>query len=83
MGGFFVTFVLTGVFFILFIFSSFVSCSVSSLLSSSCKLQTKFNLNEMHKHGDVVLGGLFEVHYTSAFSEKTFTSEPQQPHCTG
>ncbi|XP_045928766.1 extracellular calcium-sensing receptor-like [Micropterus dolomieu] len=37
----------------------------------------------MHKPGDVVLGGLFEVHYTSVFTERTFTSEPQQPSCKG
>ncbi|KAM4567017.1 extracellular calcium-sensing receptor-like [Odontesthes bonariensis] len=43
----------------------------------------KFNLNEIQKSGDVVLGGLFEVHYTSSFPEQTFTSEPQQPSCKG
>ncbi|KAG7240801.1 hypothetical protein INR49_026369, partial [Caranx melampygus] len=37
----------------------------------------------MHKPGDVILGGLFELHYTSVFPEWTFTSEPQQPRCTG
>ncbi|XP_076591623.1 extracellular calcium-sensing receptor-like [Chaetodon auriga] len=37
----------------------------------------------MHKPGDVVLGGLFEVHYGSVFPEWTFTSEPQQPTCKG
>ncbi|KAM9733897.1 extracellular calcium-sensing receptor-like [Menidia menidia] len=37
----------------------------------------------MHKPGDVFLGGLFEVHYTSVFPERTFTSEPQQPICKG
>ncbi|XP_044059694.1 extracellular calcium-sensing receptor-like [Siniperca chuatsi] len=37
----------------------------------------------MHKPGDVVLGGLFEVHFTSVFRERTFTSEPQQPSCKG
>ncbi|XP_049919075.1 extracellular calcium-sensing receptor-like [Epinephelus moara] len=37
----------------------------------------------MHKPGDVVLGGLFEVHYTSVFPERTFTSEPRQPSCKG
>ncbi|XP_059187150.1 extracellular calcium-sensing receptor-like [Centropristis striata] len=37
----------------------------------------------MYSHGDVVLGGLFEVHYTSVFPERTFTSEPQQPSCKG
>ncbi|XP_029374060.1 extracellular calcium-sensing receptor-like [Echeneis naucrates] len=37
----------------------------------------------MHKRGDVVLGGLFEVHYTSVLPDWTFTSEPQQPSCRG
>ncbi|XP_070761575.1 extracellular calcium-sensing receptor-like [Enoplosus armatus] len=37
----------------------------------------------MHKAGDVVLGGLFEVHYMSAFPELSFTSEPNQPRCQG
>uniref|UniRef100_A0A3Q3MEA1 Extracellular calcium-sensing receptor-like n=1 Tax=Mastacembelus armatus TaxID=205130 RepID=A0A3Q3MEA1_9TELE len=55
----------------------------SSSLPPSCKFQRQFHLNEMHKPGDVVLGGLFEVHYTSVFPEWTFTSEPQQPSCKG
>ncbi|KAM9318703.1 LOW QUALITY PROTEIN: extracellular calcium-sensing receptor-like [Pholidichthys leucotaenia] len=37
----------------------------------------------MHKPGDVILGGLFEVHYTSVFPELTFTSEPKTPICQG
>ncbi|XP_060929159.1 extracellular calcium-sensing receptor-like [Limanda limanda] len=37
----------------------------------------------MHKPGDVILGGLFEVHYTSVFPELTFTSEPTQLSCQG
>ena len=55
----------------------------SSCLPSVCKLRKKFHLNKMHKPGDVLLGGLFEVHYTSDFPERTFTSEPQQPLCKG
>ncbi|XP_029699310.1 extracellular calcium-sensing receptor-like [Takifugu rubripes] len=37
----------------------------------------------MHEPGDVLLGGLFEVHYSSVFPKWTFTSEPHQPVCTG
>uniref|UniRef100_A0A674N844 Extracellular calcium-sensing receptor-like n=1 Tax=Takifugu rubripes TaxID=31033 RepID=A0A674N844_TAKRU len=43
----------------------------------------KFQFNEMHEPGDVLLGGLFQVHYGSVFPEWTFTSEPHQPVCTG
>ncbi|KAM9733896.1 extracellular calcium-sensing receptor-like [Menidia menidia] len=37
----------------------------------------------MHSPGDVILGGLFEVHYTSVFPELTFTSEPNRLSCQG
>ncbi|KAM8769827.1 extracellular calcium-sensing receptor-like [Acanthopagrus schlegelii] len=37
----------------------------------------------MHKAGDVVLGGLFEIHFFSVFPDLSFTSEPQQPTCYG
>uniref|UniRef100_A0A3B3D878 Extracellular calcium-sensing receptor-like n=1 Tax=Oryzias melastigma TaxID=30732 RepID=A0A3B3D878_ORYME len=53
----------------------------SSLLT--CNLRKNFTLNEIYKPGDVVLGGLFEVHYTSVLPERAFTSEPQQPLCKG
>ena len=75
MGAFLDTYLLLCVYLILF--------SFSSSLPSSCKLRRKFHLNEMHKPGDVVLGGLFEVHYTSVFPERTFISEPEQPRCNG
>nr|XP_040034245.1 extracellular calcium-sensing receptor-like [Gasterosteus aculeatus aculeatus] len=35
----------------------------------------------MHKAGDVVLGGLFEIHFFSVFPDLSFTSEPQEPTC--
>ncbi|XP_051252472.1 extracellular calcium-sensing receptor-like [Dicentrarchus labrax] len=81
MGAFLDTYFLLCVYLILF-FSPSLNC-VSSSFPSSCKLRRKFRLSEMHKPGDVVLGGLFEVHYTSVFPEQTFTSEPQQPICKG
>ncbi|KAM9358872.1 extracellular calcium-sensing receptor-like [Symphorus nematophorus] len=37
----------------------------------------------MHKAGDVVLGGLFKVHFFSVFPDLSFTSEPPQPTCHG
>ncbi|XP_026152634.1 extracellular calcium-sensing receptor-like [Mastacembelus armatus] len=60
------------------------SCAASSpLYSSSCQLQGQFHLNGMHKAGDVILGGLFQVHFFSLFPDLSFTSEPQQPICHG
>ncbi|XP_049432619.1 extracellular calcium-sensing receptor-like [Epinephelus fuscoguttatus] len=49
--------------------------------STSCQLLGQFHLNGMHKAGDVVLGGLFQVHFFSVFSDLSFTSKPQQPTC--
>uniref|UniRef100_A0A7N8WZ02 Extracellular calcium-sensing receptor-like n=1 Tax=Mastacembelus armatus TaxID=205130 RepID=A0A7N8WZ02_9TELE len=62
--------------FYLFLISFLICFSESLLLSQSCKLLKRFYLNGMHKPGDVILGGLFEVHYSSVFPELTFTSEP-------
>lgn len=57
--------------------------SFTCFKAPSCKLWRTFNLNEMHKPGDVILGGLFRVHYSSVFPEWAFTSEPEQPVCSG
>ncbi|XP_020359373.2 extracellular calcium-sensing receptor-like [Oncorhynchus kisutch] len=51
--------------------------------SSSCRLREHFSLNGMYQKGDVILGGLFEVHYFTVFPELSFTSEPQQLYCEG
>ncbi|XP_067363706.1 extracellular calcium-sensing receptor-like [Channa argus] len=64
-------------------FVLFSSSLISPSLFSPCKLRRKFMLNGMHQPGDVILGGLFEVHYTSVFPELTFTTEPNQLMCLG
>uniref|UniRef100_A0A672Z6A4 G-protein coupled receptors family 3 profile domain-containing protein n=1 Tax=Sphaeramia orbicularis TaxID=375764 RepID=A0A672Z6A4_9TELE len=63
------------------LFSSYFSTTVFSTVSPSCNLQGQFHLNGMHKTGDVVLGGLFEVHFFSVFPDLSFTSQPQQYFC--
>ncbi|CAL9684083.1 unnamed protein product [Knipowitschia caucasica] len=37
----------------------------------------------MQKEGDLLLGGLFEIHFFSDFPDLTFTSQSQQPVCYG
>ncbi|XP_040902387.1 extracellular calcium-sensing receptor-like [Toxotes jaculatrix] len=61
----------------------FSAVSSTPYSSSSCQLQGQFHLNGMHKAGDVVLGGLFEIHFFSTYPDLSFTSEPQQPTCHG
>ncbi|XP_062329513.1 extracellular calcium-sensing receptor-like [Osmerus eperlanus] len=55
----------------------------SSSYSSSCRLREHFNLSGMHLEGDVVLGGLFEVHFYSTYPDLSFTTKPQQLVCEG
>ncbi|XP_027136173.1 extracellular calcium-sensing receptor [Larimichthys crocea] len=69
--------------FLVLLYSHFSSALSSSLYSSSCKLQGQFHLNGLHKAGDVVLGGLFEIHFFTVFPDLSFTSKPQQPTCHG
>ena len=69
--------------YLILLFSYFSSSMSSPLYSSSCQLQGQFHLNGMYKAGDVVLGGMFEIHFFSVFPDLSFTSEPQQPTCYG
>lgn len=46
-----------------------------------CRLQGNFRLNGMHQNGDLILGGLFEVHFLTIFPELNFTSRPEEPSC--
>ena len=67
------------VFLFLFSFSSHMS-STGPLY---CTSQRQFNLNGMHKFGDVTLGGIFNMNFYTKFSELNFTSEPKDPICYG
>ncbi|XP_025754091.1 extracellular calcium-sensing receptor-like [Oreochromis niloticus] len=68
-------------FLLLYCYFSFTAAS--SLSSSSCQSLGQFYLNSMQKSGDLILGGLFEVHFFSVLPNLSFTSEPQQPTCHG
>ena len=61
--------------------------SFSSHMSStgpfSCTSKRQFNLNGMHKFGDVILGGIFTFNFYTESSELYYTSEPNDPICFG
>uniref|UniRef100_A0A3P9B546 Extracellular calcium-sensing receptor-like n=1 Tax=Maylandia zebra TaxID=106582 RepID=A0A3P9B546_9CICH len=61
----------------------YFSYAVSSHVFPFCQLQGQFHLNGMHKSGDVVLGGLFPIHFFRSVPHLSFTSKPQQPTCHG
>ncbi|XP_029373393.1 extracellular calcium-sensing receptor-like [Echeneis naucrates] len=68
---------------LIFLCTCFSSLASSPLYSSSCQLQGQFHLNGMHKAGDVVLGGLFGMHFFSTHPDLSYHSEPKQPTCHG
>ncbi|XP_049432618.1 extracellular calcium-sensing receptor-like [Epinephelus fuscoguttatus] len=71
-------------FLLMYFMLSYSHCSSaipSPFYSTSCQLLGQFHLNGMHKAGDVVLGGLFQVHFFSVFPDLSFTSKPQHPTC--
>uniref|UniRef100_A0A8C4ZZV0 G-protein coupled receptors family 3 profile domain-containing protein n=1 Tax=Gadus morhua TaxID=8049 RepID=A0A8C4ZZV0_GADMO len=65
----------------------FFLISFSSHMSStgpfSCTSQRQFNLNGMHKFGDVIIGGIFNMNFYTKSSDLYFTSEPKDPICYG
>ncbi|XP_076850865.1 extracellular calcium-sensing receptor-like [Brachyhypopomus gauderio] len=66
------------------VWSSSLSLSLPAPLApgpSSCQLRGHFQLSGMRQDGDLILGGLFEIHFLTVFPELNFTSEPEQPYC--
>uniref|UniRef100_A0A8C2C869 Olfactory receptor C family, q13 n=1 Tax=Cyprinus carpio TaxID=7962 RepID=A0A8C2C869_CYPCA len=62
---------------IICLYLSFKFISAASILrSGTCQLQGRFRLNGMYQAGDVILGGLFEVHFLTVFPELSFRTEP-------
>ncbi|XP_077050090.1 extracellular calcium-sensing receptor-like isoform X1 [Siphateles boraxobius] len=55
--------------------------AASILRSDTCQIQGHFKLNGMYQDGDVILGGLFEVHFFTVFPELSFRTEPEPPYC--
>uniref|UniRef100_A0A7N6A3P9 G-protein coupled receptors family 3 profile domain-containing protein n=1 Tax=Anabas testudineus TaxID=64144 RepID=A0A7N6A3P9_ANATE len=62
---------------------NFFFSAVTPLYSFSCRLQGQFHLNGMHRSGDVILGGLFQIHFFSSYPDMYFTSKPKEPTCHG
>ncbi|KAG2465340.1 CASR protein, partial [Polypterus senegalus] len=46
-----------------------------------CKMHDHFELNELYKSGDIILGGLFVLNFKVVNPELSFTSKPDQWKC--
>ncbi|XP_028647608.2 extracellular calcium-sensing receptor-like [Erpetoichthys calabaricus] len=46
-----------------------------------CRIQEWFQLQTLHKKGDIMLGGIFELTYTSFVPDFTFTAKPEKWKC--
>ncbi|XP_067275629.1 extracellular calcium-sensing receptor-like [Pseudorasbora parva] len=64
----------------LYLFFNFISAD-SVLRSGICQLQGHFKLNGMYQDGDVILGGLFHVHFFTVFPDLSFRMKPERPYC--
>ncbi|MBN3292184.1 CASR protein, partial [Polypterus senegalus] len=56
---------------------------VSATELNHCKVQERFELNELSKKGDIILGGLFLLNFKTIRPELSFTSKPDQWKCEG
>ncbi|KAG7495878.1 extracellular calcium-sensing receptor-like [Solea senegalensis] len=48
-----------------------------------CKHLSSQNIRSLHQDGDVIIGGLLNVHYIPASLKQDFTREPHYQPCTG
>ncbi|XP_026087076.1 extracellular calcium-sensing receptor-like isoform X2 [Carassius auratus] len=55
--------------------------TASILRPHTCQRQGRFRLNGVYQDGDVILGGLFDVHLFTVFPELSFRTEPDPPYC--
>ncbi|XP_039608544.1 extracellular calcium-sensing receptor-like [Polypterus senegalus] len=49
--------------------------------NSACRPQGHFQFNELYKPGDVILGGIFAVHFKAIAPELSFRTKPEQWKC--
>lgn len=58
-----------------------VSVTVSG--RSTCKLKGTFNLNNFKMPGDVMVGGMFPIHYRVVSMNSSSNTSPQASGCEG
>ncbi|XP_078420713.1 extracellular calcium-sensing receptor-like [Cetorhinus maximus] len=59
------------------------TASVTATNQTTCQLQGNFNLPGISKAGDIILGGMFNVHLHRFESSRHFEQAPEQTRCKG
>ncbi|XP_039608917.1 extracellular calcium-sensing receptor-like [Polypterus senegalus] len=54
---------------------------VISSTDEACKLQRKFTFNGLYQKGDIMLGGIFAVHFRSVAPDLSYRFQPEQWKC--
>ncbi|XP_006637618.1 extracellular calcium-sensing receptor-like [Lepisosteus oculatus] len=56
---------------------------LAGAIEPKCKIRDKFDLYGLYKDGDILFGGIFEIHFTTIYPELSFHSKPAQLSCEG
>ncbi|XP_069053745.1 extracellular calcium-sensing receptor-like isoform X1 [Lepisosteus oculatus] len=63
-----------------FVFLGLVGLADTDVVPT-CRLREEFNLYGLYKEGDIILGGIFEIHFITVYPELSFTAKPEQLRC--
>ncbi|XP_051778230.1 extracellular calcium-sensing receptor-like isoform X2 [Erpetoichthys calabaricus] len=61
--------------------SLLLTASTVALEQFTCRAMETFQLSSLHKSGDIMIGGIFEVSFRTVIQELSFTSKPGQWVC--
>lgn len=70
-------------FFVRFALAHAFCLSVLGVTTPTCKLLEKFNLYGVHEDGDIIIGGLFPIHFSVSAPELSYKAKPEDLWCEG
>ncbi|XP_058890414.1 extracellular calcium-sensing receptor-like [Acipenser ruthenus] len=61
----------------------FLYCAVLGAGEPQCRLNGRFTPSALSQDGDVVIGGIFTLHYKGAVPQISYSTSPKNPGCIG
>uniref|UniRef100_H3A187 G-protein coupled receptors family 3 profile domain-containing protein n=1 Tax=Latimeria chalumnae TaxID=7897 RepID=H3A187_LATCH len=65
------------------VLNSFIVCKLCKDPNEMCELRGNFNLPMLEKDADVIIGGLFPVHFRAAVPDLSYNHKPETSECEG